>query len=174
MCGAAPFPLGLDIASSLSVPHRTVSNLSTHVSILHRLRSFSLVWNMAFTNNYTGTSLHQQEQPQDQDKSQSPHQSTFQDSYLRPKVIQWKSPTHSHESRTQGTSTLLVSPMLDIVNETASTINEGYSTPLRTNELSLSSFYRYAYYGHSHHKQSSYLNSDLISHDRELSWSRAV
>jgi hypothetical protein len=105
---------------------------------------------MAFISDYTGTLLDQVEQPQDQDESQFPHQSTFQDSYLHLKVIQWKSPRQSHESATQDTSTQILSPIMDTVNETVSIINEGYPTPLRTNELSLSSFYGYALRGHNH------------------------
>lgn len=85
------------------------------------------------------------------------------DSYLHPKVTKWKSSTHSHESGTQDISTLLLSPTLDTVNETASIINEkNLPTPLRTNELSLFSFYSHALHGHNHHNQllySSFLTS---------------
>jgi hypothetical protein len=108
---------------------------------------------MAFISDYTGTLLDQLDHPRDQDESQSPHQSTFQDSYLHPKVTQWKSPTHSHESGTQDTSTQLLSPTLDTVNETASITNEKYPTPLRANELSLFSFYSHTLYGQNHHNQ---------------------
>jgi hypothetical protein len=111
---------------------------------------------MAFISDYTGTLLDQLEQPQDHDESQSPHQSACQDSYLHLKVTQWKTPTHSHESGTQDTSTQLLSPILDTVNETATIINEKYPTPLRANESSLSSFYSYALHGHNHHNQLSY------------------
>jgi hypothetical protein len=116
----------------------------------------TFLWDMAFISDYTGTLLDQLEQPQDQDEPQFPHQSTFQDSDLHLEVTQWKSPTQSHESGTQDTSTQILSPILDTVNETASIINDGYPTPLRINEFSLSSFYGYALYGHNHHNQLSY------------------
>lgn len=127
----------------------TSSRNQLPLAYFHLLTLSTSLSDMAFTSDYTGTSIDQHEQQQNHD------QSTFQDSYLHPKVNQIKSPAHSHESGTRSTSTQLVSPISATVNETVNTTNKRYPTPGPTKELGLSDYYRYNLHDHKYHNQPS-------------------
>jgi hypothetical protein len=117
---------------------------------------------MAFTSDYTGTSIDQlgeyqhqhQHQHQGQSQSRCSLQSKFLNTYLhfqsQPQINQWSSPADSYDNGSRGTSAQLISPTSDVVGEMATTIDEGYQVLLSTKELVSSQFCGHNLNGQGH------------------------